>query len=82
MNEVKVSLSELDSLIIYAFRYAHTRQTFAPSTVKDILIKYWNILPENTKKLIIKEIYQSMSDKDYSDIEFKTWNEFLFFVEN
>lgn len=52
---------EQRELLIYAFRYALGRKTYAVSTVANIIKDSWNKLSENDKKLIRREIDEALA---------------------
>lgn len=42
-------------MVVAAFRYCLGRRTYIVSACVDWLLKYWNEIDENTKKLILEE---------------------------
>ena len=67
-----------DSIYFFAFRYVLGRKTYAPSIVREELIKVWDDLQQNTRQLIIKEIKESI-DKNQIGMKMdqQLWEEFL-----
>ncbi len=65
--------------LIYAFRYALGRKTYAVSDVCDEIKKYWNVLAPHKKSLIRKEIKEH--ERLYGDLghdcDRKNWYEIL-----
>lgn len=49
-----------DTILFYAFRYALGRTTYAASDMADMIIKYKDVLSENNKYLIKKEINRAI----------------------
>lgn len=45
----------IDDILVFAARYAHTRQTYAASLVVDVIIENWDNLQPHTKEQLIKE---------------------------
>ena len=62
-------------MLIYAFRYALGRQSYAPHTMMDIILKNKNILSEQDIELIIREIDEAVEDNMAGDpkIDAKRW---------
>lgn len=48
-------------ILIYAFRYALGRRTYAVGTVVDIIMDNWGELPANTIELIVREIREHLA---------------------
>jgi len=49
-----------EEMIMYAFRYALGRMTYAVSTVSDYLIQFWHRFKPHTREQIIKEIEEAI----------------------
>lgn len=49
-----------ECLILYSFRYALGRRTYAVSEVADHIVQKWHILPEFYKEQIVKDIEQAI----------------------
>ena len=87
MNKEKNKIPKLDlkgyerDLLIYAFRYALGRRTYAVSTIVELLKSNWDTLSEGDKWLYIneikeyKEIYGEKGLGDLCDIS--SWNSVL-----
>ena len=73
MNEFQVN----ENFIIYAFRYALGRSTYAVSEVSEYIIKNKQLLPEFAKKQIVEEIkqyYDMVSEFDYFQCDKDCWD--------
>ena len=55
---MKISNIDQRDILTYAFRYALGRQSYAPSTVADIIINNWDYLSDGDKMLYKREILQ------------------------
>jgi hypothetical protein len=70
----EIETTELRDMIVYSFRYALGRQTYATSDMSNIIVKYWDDLREAEQKLIVKEIEQAIvENKAGWDIDIKSW---------
>ena len=49
-----------EEMIMYAFRYALGRKTYAVSTVTDYLIHFWHRFKLHTREQIVKEIEEAI----------------------
>lgn len=49
-----------EEMVMYAFRYALGRNTYAVSTVSDYLIQFWHRFKPHTREQIIKEIEEAI----------------------
>jgi len=58
MNNKMYEVNE--DMIMYAFRYALGRNTYAVSTVTDYLIQFWHRFEPHTREQIIKEIEEAI----------------------
>jgi len=71
------------NLLIYAFRYALKRHSYAVSDVVEAIKSLWNDLPVNHKKLIKKEIELQLDlvklgvEKEFEKIDSDMWREIL-----
>jgi hypothetical protein len=62
------------SILIYAFRYALGRMTYAVSEVADALIENKDIFSESHKELICREIREAIADNCAGhDCDVETW---------
>lgn len=55
--------SEQREALIYAFRYALGRMTYATHTMQQVITQAWPHLNDGTKELIKREIRQAEEDK-------------------
>ena len=55
---IKITEQDKRDILMYAFRYALGRQTYAPSTVADIIINNWDDISDGDKQLYKREILQ------------------------
>lgn len=62
-NQITINKDDLQSLIIYAQRYTIGRMTFAPSEVKEIILKHMGDLSLGTIQVIIDDI-ERVRDED------------------
>ena len=62
-------------MLIYAFRYSLNRQSYAPHTMMDIILKNKNILSDHDIELIIREIDEAVENNIAGDpkIDTKRW---------
>ncbi len=73
----------LDSLVLFAFRYALGRMTYAPYEVIRAVKKHSDILSQNTKSLIVKEIKERVSQGMKGlgwDCDARAWIELVEFL--
>jgi len=75
---VEINTDELRALVIYSFRYAMGRQTYAVQEVVEALLKYWDHLEDRDQALIVKEISTEITRGNYGmDIDLKQWQRVL-----
>jgi hypothetical protein len=48
-------MTDLENMLIYAARYAHSRKTGAANQVVTCIVKNWDDLSDNTKIQLVKE---------------------------
>jgi hypothetical protein len=53
---------ELHSTLINSVRYCLTRHSYAPSECADLIRSRWAEIPENTKRIIIRDIDDAIRD--------------------
>ncbi len=53
-----------ENIIMYAFRYALGRMTYAVAEVSDLLIENWHRLKTHTKERIVEEIETAIERKE------------------
>lgn len=53
---LEINHEDLQSLVIYAQRYAIGRLTYAPAEIKDIVLKHLPNLSDNTLNVIVSDI--------------------------
>jgi hypothetical protein len=73
----------LDSVILFAFRYALGRMTYAPYDVIRAVKNHSDILSQNTKNLIVKEIKERVSQGMKGlgwDCDARAWIELVEFL--
>ena len=58
---MEISSKELDMLAVYSCRYTIGRMTYAVNDTVDFLIKHWDELSDNAKKVIIGDIKSAPS---------------------
>ena len=52
-------------VLIYAFRYALGRSSYSTSTVSELIIANWDVLPEGDKSLYKREIQEAIDESRY-----------------
>lgn len=55
-SALEIDHEDLQSLVIYAQRYAIGRMTYAPAEIKDIVLKHLPNLSDNTLNVIVSDI--------------------------
>ena len=57
---MNIKKNEFEDLIFCSFRYALGRRTYIVSTVAEIILKHKDVITNNTKHLMIKEILEAV----------------------
>ena len=71
-----------EDMVIYAFRYALGRMTYAVGDVTDYLINHWHRLSKKTRMLIIEEIQKAIKEKKAGmDCDIQRWRAILLLEE-
>ena len=71
-----------EEMIMYSFRYALGRKTYATSTVSDYLVKFWHRFKSHTKEQIIKEIGEAIErDEAGMQCDVDNWKKVLLLEE-
>jgi hypothetical protein len=78
MKEDKICVTNqfFRDIVIYAFRYAITRKSYAGSLFQDWLIDNLDIVSIDDIRLMIKEIDEAIDHNLLTDIELVTWPAF------
>jgi len=72
-----------EDMIMYAFRYALGRKTYATSTVSDYLIEFWHRFKTHTKVQIIKEIEEAIEEGEAGmQCDIDRWKKVLLLKED
>lgn len=69
---IELTNSDLENLLLYSFRYALGRSTYAANDVADLINDYSFILSEQTKSKMVEEIEDAVLNKSagtYCDVE-------------
>ena len=75
---IEINPSELRTLLIYSFRYALGRKTYASQETVDLILKYWNFLEEQDIDLIIKDIITAIAEQNYGmEMDLAQWQRLL-----
>ena len=75
---MKLNNQESRDMLIYAFRYALGRMTFASLTMSQIIIKNWQDISKGHQKLIQKEIKTAIDDNlGGMEIDVNEWRNVL-----
>lgn len=64
-------------ILIYAFRYTLPRQTYAVSTVVDVILDNWDTLSDHDKNLYKQEILEYKETWGFSTIDSPDWDKIL-----
>ncbi len=70
-------------MVVSALRYALGRMTYVPGAVQDWIKTYWDSLDNNTKFVIVRDVfdhlyheYKSKEEKCFSGYDYKEWERF------
>ncbi len=67
--------AQLESLLVYSFRYALGRMTYAVNDVASAIIKHKDVLHPHTKELIKKEIRAAVECGDAGmEMDVEEWS--------
>lgn len=77
-QQIKINKDDLQDLIIYAERYSLGRMTFAPHTIKQIILNHLSDIKTGTIKVIISDIERER-DREHLGMECDkvTWLDLL-----
>jgi hypothetical protein len=65
-------------ILIYAFRYALGRMSYAVGDVADTIIEHWDSIRDNDRNLIIREINEAIeSGCAGMEVDINTWKRVL-----
>ena len=64
---MKLSNNQFRELLIYAFRYALGRQSYAPHTVIEIITTNLSTISQSDRSLFIREIDEAISNHSAGD---------------
>jgi hypothetical protein len=53
---------EIHAVLINSVRYCLTRHSYAPSECADLIRSHWAEIPENTKRIIIRDIDEAIRE--------------------
>lgn len=85
--------TDLHILIVSAFRYALGRQSYVPSMFGGFIRQQWDLIPSNTKNLLIRELEEAVKENDETydassfsnklglDCDIHTWKTLLQFMK-
>jgi hypothetical protein len=87
---IKTEHNYVHIITISAFRYALGRMSYVPSMFCEFFIQQWDILPDNTKKQIERELETALKDHEDPDLMFclgdecdvVTWQKLLDFIKD
>jgi hypothetical protein len=73
-TEIKIPLSELETLLLCSVRYSLPRQTYVTGEVADLVALYINQLSKQTRDIIIRDINRDIQEGLVkSDIDLEIW---------
>ncbi len=71
-----------EEMVMYSFRYALGRKTYAVSTVSDYLIENWHRFKDHTKEQMIKEIEEAIKRGEAGmECDVDSWKRILLLEE-
>ncbi len=73
---VEVTKPYLCDILIYSFRYALTRKTYAPSLFCDWMVNNLSVMTDRDLKLMLQEIRQAKERGEIDPIDMKEWKDF------
>lgn len=80
INEVVPVIPNLEQreILLYAFRYALGRQTYAPHTIIEVLKTSWGSLSESDRSFYKKEIKEALGEhRAGSEFDSRAWEAIL-----
>lgn len=78
MSIMNISNDKQRHLIIFAFRYALGRATYASQVMVEIISAVWSDLDKFEKELIQREVEQAIkTDRAGMDVDVKEWEKLL-----
>ncbi len=64
-------------LLICTVRYCFDKQSYVVQWIRDLLVRHWNEIPRNDRKLILNDIKSYLNNKGSSDLYRIYWDEIL-----
>ena len=77
-QKIEINPNELRTLLIYSFRYALGRKTYASQEMVDLVLKHWDFLEEQDIDLILKDIITAIAEQNYGmEMDLAQWQRLL-----
>ncbi len=77
-EQINLTYSDFNDVIVYAFRYALGRKTYAVQDMSSILIKHKDNISHNSKFVICRDIKRAINNKEIGmSFDQKSWIDVL-----
>lgn len=78
IKSIEVEANEFQAMLICSTRYAVGRSTYIVSDVVDLILKYWDSIPDGTRNVIVKSIESEIIYGNFGmEMDLKQWQKVL-----